>query len=141
MGGDAAILVADSAGTQVLHNTMLMSAGYPNAIEYRFAGATGVTIANNLLDGQIAARDGASGSVAGNTTTASAGMFVEPSSGNLHLRSTATAALNKIASPLVGALTDWDGEARPVGATDIGADEFVALAPPPSPQGLRVVGS
>ena len=74
-------------------------------------------------------------------TTASAGMFVEPSSGNLHLKSTATAALNKIASPLAGALTDWDGDTRPIGTTDIGADEFVALAPPPSPQGLRVVGS
>ena len=103
VGGDAAILVADSAGTQVLHNTALMSGGYPNAIEYRFAGATGVTIANNLLDGQIAARDGATGSVVGNMTTASAGMFVDPSSGNLHLKSTATAALNKIASPLAAA--------------------------------------
>jgi hypothetical protein len=141
VGGDAAILVADSAGTQVLHNSVLMSGGYPNAIEYRFTGASGVTIANNLLDGGIVARDGASGSASGNVTTASASMFVDPANGNLHLKATATAALNKIAAPPTAALTDWDGDSRPSGATDIGADELVPLAPPPVPQGLRIVGS
>ena len=59
----SAIRVADSPGTQVLHNTMLVSGTYANAIEYRFANTTGVFIANNLLDGAIAARDGATGSV------------------------------------------------------------------------------
>jgi hypothetical protein len=68
-------------------------------------------------------------------------MFVDPASGNLHLGATATAALNKIAAPPTAALTDWDGDSRPSGATDVGADELVPLAPPPVPQGLRVVGS
>jgi len=139
VGGDAAILVADSTGTQVLHNSALMSGGYPNAIEYRFPGASGVTIANNLLDGQIAARDGATGSVSGNLTTASAALFVDPASGDLHLKSTASAALNKIAAPPSAAPTDWDGDPRPSGATDIGADELVVHQPPPAPQNLRVV--
>ena len=139
VGGDAAILVADSAGTQVLHNSALMSGGYPNAIEYRFPGASGVTIANNLLDGQIAARDGATGSVSGNLTTASAALFVDPASGDLHLKSTASAALNKIPAPPSAAPTDWDGDPRPSGATDIGADELVVHQPPPAPQNLRVV--
>jgi hypothetical protein len=139
VGGDAAILVADSAGTQVLHNTALISKGYPNAIEYRFAGASGAVIANNLLDGAVVARDGASGTVSANVTSASAAMFVDPASGNLHLKSTATAALDKVGNPPSNATTDWDGETRPAGATDVGADELVPLAAPPSPRNLRIV--
>ena len=46
--GDVGILVADSAGTQVLHNTVLLNGTYPNAIEYRFGGTSNVLIANNL---------------------------------------------------------------------------------------------
>ena len=140
VGGDAAILVADSAGTQVLHNTALMSGGYPNAIEYRFAGATGSRSQTTSWMVRSLARDGATGSTSGNMTTASAAMFVDPSSGNLHLKSTASAALNKIAVPAAASPMDWDGETRPAGATDVGADELVALAPPPAPQRLRVVG-
>ena len=139
VGGDAAILVADSPNTQVLHNSVLISAGYPNAIEYRFAGSSGVTIANNLLDAGVTARDEATGSVTGNDTTAAAVMFVSPATGDLHLKSTATAALNRIATPLAGALLDWDGQPRPVGATDIGADEAVAILPPLPPVNLRIV--
>jgi hypothetical protein len=140
VGGDAAILVADSAGTQVLHNTALISKGYPNAIEYRFAGTSGVVIANNLLDGAVVARDGASGTASGNLTSAAAAMFVDPATGNLHLKSTATAAVDKVAAPPSNAIIDWDGEVRPAGATDVGADELAPLAPPSIPQGLRIVG-
>jgi hypothetical protein len=50
VAGDAAVNVIDSAGTRVLHNTILQSGTYPNAIEYRFPGATGVSIINNLTD-------------------------------------------------------------------------------------------
>ena len=35
-------------------------------------------IANNILDGTIAARNGATGSVSGNHTSATAGLFVNP---------------------------------------------------------------
>ena len=57
--GDSAIYVADSPKTQVLHNTILISRTYANPIEYRFAHTTGVVIANNVLDGNVMARDGA----------------------------------------------------------------------------------
>jgi hypothetical protein len=67
--------------------------------------------------------------VAGNYTAATAAMFVDPPAGDLHLKPTATAALNKIAAPPAAPL-DWDGQPRPAGATDIGADEAVPLAPP-----------
>jgi hypothetical protein len=122
--GDAAILVADSAGTQVLHNTILLNGTYPSAIEYRFSATTGGLIANNLSSAGIRARDGAAGTVAANYVNAAASMFVNPANGDLHLVAGATAVINKIAAA-PNAPADWDGETRPGDSTvDYGADEF-----------------
>lgn len=142
VAGDSAIYVADSPGTQVLHNSMFVSATYPNPIEYRFAHTTGVVIANNVLDGRIAARDGATGSVSGNHTTASAALFLNPAAGDLHLNASATALLNQVATPLPAAGVDWDGHVRPPGTTDLGADEYSAAGgtPPNPPRNFRIVG-
>jgi hypothetical protein len=137
--GDTAIYVADSPNTQVLHNSIFISGTYPNPIEYRFAHTTGTLIANNVLDGVILARDGATGTVTGNYTTATAALFVNAAIGDLHLKSTATALLNKIAMPLAAAGADWDGQPRPAGSTDIGADEVGTLAVPTAPANLRIV--
>ena len=142
IAGDSAIYIADSPNTHVLHNSIFIAGTYANPIEYRFAHTTGVVIANNVVDGNIAARDGASGSVSGNYTTATAGLFVNPSAGDLHLKATATALLNKVASPPVAAGVDWDGHARPAGSTDIGADEYSTGTNPTSPNppaNLRIV--
>jgi hypothetical protein len=139
--GDSAIYVADSPGTQVLHNTILISRTYANPIEYRFPQTTGVVIANNVLDGTIAARDGAGASVSGNYTSASAALFVNPAAGDLHLRPTAAALLNQIAAVPAHAGVDWDGHPRPAGAVDIGADEYTAGGTPPTaPTNLRIAG-
>lgn len=137
-GGDAAILVADSPGTQVLHNSLLVSGTYANAVEYRFADTTGVTISFNAADARILARDGATSAVTGNYTMASAALFVNPANGDLHLRPTATVLLDQVASPAPAAGFDWDGEARPSGATDIGADEHRPSTPPSAPVNLRI---
>ena len=139
--GDSAVYVADSPGTQVLHNTILISRTYANPIEYRFPHTTGVVIANNVLDGNVMARDGATGSVSGNYTNASAALFVNPAAGDLHLKPTATVLLNQVPAPLPAAGLDWDGDSRPAGSTDIGADEYSvgASAPPIPPTNLRVV--
>ena len=137
--GDAAILVADSPGTQVLHNSILISGTYANAIEYRFAHTTGTVVANNALDGRIVARDGATGAVSGNHTTATAALFVNPAAGDLHLRPGASVLINQIAAPPAAAGPDWDGHPRPAGAADIGADEFVNPTPPTVPQNVRIV--
>ena len=137
--GDSAIYVADSPNTQVLHNSIFISGTYANPIEYRFPHTTGVVIANNVLDGRVQARDGAAGSISGNHTTATAALFVNAALGDLHLKPTATALLNKIVTPLANAAVDWDGHARPAGGTDIGADEFLGSTPPGAPQGLRIV--
>lgn len=141
MSADAAIMVADSPNTQVLHNTVLVSGTYPQPIEYRFGGSTGIVIRNNLVDGNIVARDGASATVSGNAAS-SAAMFVNPAAGDLHLKSTATTAIDK-ASPISGMTQDFDGDARPAGsAPDIGADEFLpASAPAPTPPtNVRIIG-
>lgn len=118
-----------------------MSGTYQNPIEYRFAHTAGVVIANNVLDGRIAARDGAAGSVTGNYTTGSAALFVNPSAGDLHLRPGAQVLINKIATPLSNAGSDWDGHFRPAGAADIGADEYGGSSgtPPSTPQNVRIV--
>jgi hypothetical protein len=139
--GDSAVYIADSPGTQVLHNTILISRTYPNPIEYRFPHTTGVVIANNVLDGTVMARDGATGSVSGNYTNASAALFVNPAAGDLHLRPTAAVLLSQVPAPLPAAGVDWDGESRPAGSTDTGADEYsvVSSTPPVPPANLRVV--
>ena len=117
------------------------SEGRDIQIEYRFAGTTGVVIANNLLDGSVLARDGATGTVAGNYSQASASMFVNPASGDLHLLSSATAVIDRAAA-VANCGDDWDGQPRPQGsAPDTGADEYVpGPIPPVPPRNLRVVG-
>jgi hypothetical protein len=59
--GDAAIVVADSPGTQVLGNTVVVSGTYATPLEYRFPGAHDIVVAGNCVDGAIRSRDGASG--------------------------------------------------------------------------------
>jgi hypothetical protein len=132
IAGDAAINVFDSPNTQVLHNTVVISGTYPNAAEYRFVGTTGVVIANNLADAAIAARDGAVAMLSGNFTSASAALFVNAAAGDLHLKATASVAIDK--APLHPNCTkDWDGSTRPNGtAADIGADELGSAPGPPA---------
>jgi hypothetical protein len=138
VAGDSAIYVADSPGTQVLHNSILVSGTYANPIEYRFMHTTGVLIANNVLDGRIAARDGATGSVSGNYTSSSAALFVNPPTGDLHLKPGAQVLLDRIATPMPNAGRDWDGHVRPAGATDIGADEQAGRTPPNPPANVHI---
>ncbi len=121
---DAGIIVDDSPNTQVLHNTIVLSGTYPNAIEYRFADTTGVVVKNNLTDAAIFARDGAVAVVANNYTAATRSFFAAPAVGDLHLTAAATAAIDKADTD--GSVTaDWDGETRSAGPSDLGADEFV----------------
>ena len=87
---DVPILVADSPGTKVYHNTVLTRGSYGNAIEYRFASTTGLDIKNNLSDSAIQARDGATATLGGNLTNAALSYFVNPTAGDLHLVSGAS---------------------------------------------------
>ncbi len=141
VSGDTAIMVGDSPNTKILNNTILLTGGYPTPIEYRFTGTGGTVIANNLLDGQVRARDGATGSVVSNYTAATSGLFVNPPAGDLHLRSTATVAIDK-GSAASSPPEDWDGDSRPSGtAVDIGADEYRSstATPPGEPTNVRII--
>jgi hypothetical protein len=121
--GDVGIAVMDSPNTQVLNNTVFVSGTYSTPIEYRFPETTGTVIENNLLDGTIWARDGASGTVNHNLEGATAPLFANAASGDLHLAASATSAIDRGMS-VPGVTDDWDGEQRPQGAGyDIGADE------------------
>ena len=139
IAGDAAIGVFDSPNTQVLHNTILASGTYLSPIEYRFARTTAVLVANNLLDGAILARDGAAGTVVGNVTTASSAMFVNPSAGDLRLKATAAAAIDRV-TVIANCPADGEGESRPQGlAADVGADEYSVGAALSPPRNLRII--
>ena len=123
MRGDAGISVWDSPRTQVLHNTVLLSGTYTNAIEYRYPDTVGVTIANNLTDAAIASREGGTATLSNDFTSALPSFFVGAAQGDLHLAGTAAAAIDK-GTPASTADVDWDGDRRPQGvAPDIGADE------------------
>ncbi len=110
-------------------------------IEFRFS-TTGAEARNNLGDAPIGLRDGATFTQSGNLLTATASLFVNPSAGDLHLKSTATAVIDQV--PALSSVTnDIDGNTRPLGVGyDIGADEFVGgggdITPPSAPTGLTV---
>jgi hypothetical protein len=124
VNADTSILVWDSPGTEVLHNTVIQSGTFPTAIDYRFSGSVGIQIMNNLTDGTIDRRNGAQGTAAGNYTQATAGMFANLAAGDLHLREAADDAVDR-GVVVQGVSVDWDGQARPRGpAPDIGADEL-----------------
>ena len=127
--GDVAIQVADSPDTQIVNNTIFLGGTYATPIEYRFPASARITIVNNVLDGTTWARDGGTGSLVNNIMFAPSTLFVDALSGDLHLRSTATAAIDKGVS-VAGVVTDVDGQNRPSGpAYDIGADEVAASTP------------
>lgn len=130
---DAGISVWDSPGTRVFHNTVIQNGTYSAAIEYRFASTVNVEIVNNLTDGAIVQREGASGIVSHNYTQAVPGFFVNPAAADLHLTAAALPAIDA-GTQVSLASTDIDGHARPSGAApDLGADELLAGTPPPDP--------
>ncbi len=116
-----------SPNAQILHNTVLTAGRYPNAIEVRYQGATGVEVRANLLDAAIQPRENALPTLANNLTNAQAGWFVDAVGGDLHLTAAATPAIDQI-SRLADAQDDVDAAARPAVAVDLGADERSAGA-------------
>ena len=131
--GDAGIHVADSPDTQILNNTVFLSGTYPAPIEYRYPSAARLMLINNLLDGRIAPRDGATATVRNNITGVEASLFVDGIAGDLHLGASASSAIDT-GLAVVDVADDIDGRPRPVGAAyDIGADEFEPATLPASP--------
>ncbi|MCB1009289.1 MAG: hypothetical protein KDB94_10380 [Acidobacteria bacterium] len=86
-----------SPSSKILHNTALTYGHYPNAVEVRFAGTTGVEVRSNLLDGAVQPRDGGAPATSDNETAASLDWFLDATAGDLRL---ATAALPGVATAL-----------------------------------------
>ncbi len=124
---DSVIEMVHSTGWLVAHNTALLlnpDGGLTWGMEARFSDTSG-TFANNLTNMTIwLNRDGATATGMGNVTNALSSWFINPAGADLHLTSTATAAIDH-ASLLGRAPEDIDGQTRPMGvAVDVGADEY-----------------
>ncbi len=118
---DAGIIVADSPGTKVLHNTVILNGTYSGgAIEFRWC--KDVTLANNLTDGNIRKREEAEGNEENNVVTANAKLFVDAAAGNLHLSAQGASSLIKV-KKLADCPDEWEGKKRG-DKTDPGADEY-----------------
>ena len=132
---DSVIEMVHASGWWVAHNTALLlnPDGVTWGMEARFSDSAG-TFAYNLTNMNIwYNRDGAQGTLTGNVTTAQSNWFVNAASGDLHLLSTATDAIDQ-GSPLAQVTDDYDGDARPIGpAPDVGADEYGVPSPTPTP--------
>ncbi len=119
---DGLIIAWDSPNTQIVHNTILTNNNSTDAIQFRW-DTEGSQANNNLADEGIHSRNGARFTQTGNFLRATSSMFIAPGNANLHLKSTATAAIDKVAI-LTEAPRDIDGHMRPQGVrADIGADE------------------
>jgi hypothetical protein len=137
---DGSIIAWNSPATQIDHNSVLLNTNEFYAVEFRFSTTTNGTARNNLADAGVHLRDSAVATLSGNLLTATAGMFINPSAGDLHLAISATNAIDKV--PTLATVTnDFDGELRPKGAaSDIGADEFTTNVPPVM-KGVRLIGT
>ncbi len=127
---DGQIIVWDSPGTKVYHNTILTHGNTNLSIEYRF-DTTGGDVRNNLTDARIGSRQGGEFSAGGNILDATADMFVDPENGDLHIKSNATKAIDAVET-LLEVPIDIDGQLRPDGPkADAGADERADVNDPP----------
>jgi len=137
---DGSLIAWNSPGTQIDHNTVLLNSNEFFVVEFRFPTTTNGTARNNLGDAPIHLRDNATATLASNLLSAVPGMFVNPAGADLHLRASATNAIDQ-GLTLSSVTNDIDGDRRPRGArSDIGADEFTTNAPPPL-MGFRFLGS
>jgi hypothetical protein len=123
-GVDGGIAFAQSCGALAVHNTIAFLDTPFAAIEWRFDN-TDVDIVNNLTTHNLMDRGGSFES-SGNLSNQPLSLFLDGAGGDLHLGSSAGAAIDQGVAVSSGICDDdADGQTRPMGsARDIGADEF-----------------
>ena len=113
---DVGIGLESASGARVYNNTIFHEHPYPNGIEYRFAASNDLIIANNLSNRRIVSRDGGTTSMLShNVTTAPAGWFIDPATGDLHLNDPTT-GVTDAGLALSGLSDDFDKQPRPAGS-------------------------
>lgn len=139
-GFDCGICLEQACSATVAQNTVVSTQAPFSSIEWRF-GDTSVDLSNNLVSHNLRERDGASATLAGNLETAPLSLFLDPVAGDLHLKDSASQAIDQGVDLAVGvADDDFDGDPRPIGGDrDIGADEF-GTPPPAAVADLRLTG-
>jgi hypothetical protein len=109
LGSDAAIVVWNSPGTRVLHNTIVTNDNVRYAIEFRFHTDGGVA-ANNLSDTSVRRRQGGRHVAQSNAKISGSMQFVQAPIGDLHLRESFRPRYKLELH--TEALLDVDGESR-----------------------------
>ena len=133
---DFGICVSKSPGAAVINNTIHCPGSWPYSIEIQYPESSNCLVMNNLTDEPFYPdRFGTNNpQLATNQTSASAGYYVAPASGDLHL---ASASLPPVDAGTATELrrSDIDCGAVASGGVDIGADEYgdSPLAPSPTP--------
>ena len=123
-GFDCGICLWQACGAQIFNNTVVSTQAPFSSIEWRFDN-TDLELRNNLVSHNLRDRGGTA-VLSHNLENAPLSLFVDGANGNLHLMSTAFAAIDQgLTLPQV--TDDVDGDARPYGpAPDLGADELDA---------------
>ncbi len=122
---DVAVYMNKAADFRVYNNTFWTTSDTGTSIDSRFAESTG-WVYNNLCTQPLHLRDGGTAVESNNIWEATAALFADQTSGNLHLRSDAAAAIDQGLDTTDWVAYDMDAEARPSGAAvDLGADEYL----------------
>ena len=129
---DVGIDIQDSQGTLVYNNTVWIDpSGYYAAMEVRDTTTTGVVLANNLTNKEIAIFSGVGATKTTNVENAQTSWFTSTATGDLHL-SNSVASVTGLGITMTGLIDDFDGDARS-GSIDIGADQQNQyILPPPN---------
>jgi hypothetical protein len=126
-GFDCGICLWQACGARVLHNTVASTQAPFSSIEWRYDN-TDIDVINNLVTHNLRDRGG-DAYLEGNLTGVPLSLFADGAGGDLHLASTASAAIDQVTAP-IDVPDDVDGDLRPIGsASDVGADEYGIPAP------------
>jgi parallel beta-helix repeat protein len=114
----------NSAQYASVYNNTVFTENYSFSIEYRYGLTQYASIINNLTNMYITARDGGTGVLETNFTSAQAAWFIDPTGGDLRLAGTQPDAVDQ-GTDLTDVPIDYECDERPGGdSTDIGADEY-----------------